>query len=186
MNKAMIALLAMALSGAAGWLALPRSGLAFLLGEQTPIGETLSRIGWQQGSPVYLRIFKAESELELFGLHEGRWTLLKTFPICHWSGTLGPKYREGDMQSPEGFYAVDLGRLNPNSTFHLSFNLGFPNAVERAQGRTGSFLMVHGNCVSIGCYAMTDPGIEEIYRLVEAALEAGQAGVPVHAFPFPE
>ena len=184
MYKFVIGLMALALSGVAGWLVLPRDGLAFLLNDQTPIADTLDTIGWQHGSPVYVRIFKAESELEIFGLHDGRWTLLKTFPICTWSGTLGPKYREGDLQSPEGFYEVDYGQLNPNSTFHLSFNLGFPNAVERAQGRTGSFLMVHGNCVSIGCYAMTDGGIEEIYGLVEAALTAGQSSVPVHAFPF--
>ena len=74
--------------------------------------------------------------------------------------------------------------MNPNSRFHLSFNLGFPNAFDRAHGRTGSYLMVHGGRVSIGCYAMTDPGIEEIYTLVEAALAKGQASVPVHCFPF--
>jgi len=74
--------------------------------------------------------------------------------------------------------------LNPNSAYHLSFNLGFPNAYDRAHRRTGSYLMVHGDCVSIGCYAMTNAGIEEIYGLVQAALRNGQQQVPVHAFPF--
>lgn len=101
-----------------------------------------------------------------------------------WSGTLGPKLREGDGQSPEGFYKVTRAALNPNSSYHLSFNLGFPNAYDRAHGRTGSFLMVHGDCVSIGCYAMRDKGIEDIYGLVEAALKGGQKAVSVHVFPF--
>ena len=95
-----------------------------------------------------------------------------------------PKLKEGDGQSPEGFYAVSLGALNPNSSYHLSFNLGFPNRFDRENGRTGSFLMVHGNCVSAGCYAMTDRGIDMIYPLVESALNHGQREVPVHIFPF--
>ncbi|MGL5115998.1 MAG: L,D-transpeptidase family protein, partial [Beijerinckiaceae bacterium] len=96
----------------------------------------------------------------------------------------GPKLKEGDGQSPEGFYAVTRRALNPNSSYYLSFNLGFPNAFDRAHGRTGSFLMVHGDCLSVGCYAMTDSGIEEIYGLVEAALGSEQKEVPVHVFPF--
>ncbi|MFY8135227.1 MAG: L,D-transpeptidase family protein [Aquimonas sp.] len=138
------------------------------------------------GDPVHLRIFKQESELELWiqpgGL--GRFTLFKRYPICAWSGRLGPKTREGDLQAPEGFYWIERRQMNPRSQFHLSFNLGYPNAYERAQGWTGSALMVHGACASIGCYAMTDAAIEEIYTLVERALIGGQGRVPVHAFPF--
>lgn len=104
--------------------------------------------------------------------------------MCTWSGELGPKLREGDGQSPEGFYFITPASLNPNSSYHLSFNLGFPNAYDRANGRTGSFLMVHGDCVSIGCYAMTDDGIEEIYADVEAAFADGQSFIRVHIFPF--
>ena len=74
--------------------------------------------------------------------------------------------------------------MNPHSSYHLSFNLGYPNAYDRAHGRTGDFLMVHGKCVSIGCYAMTDQGIEEIYTLMNAAFEGGQPFVRVHIFPF--
>lgn len=136
------------------------------------------------GLPIYIRIFKQESELELWMRKDGAWELYSQYPICAWSGKLGPKLKEGDKQSPEGFYAVTKASLNPNSSYHLSFNLGFPNAYDRSFARTGSFLMVHGECVSIGCYAMTNPGIEAIYRMVEAALDAGQPSVPVHVFPF--
>ncbi len=140
--------------------------------------------GITRGDPVFIRIFKVERELELWMRKAERFTLVKTYPICAFSGKLGPKLKEGDRQSPEGFYQVDRGALNPNSAYHLSFNLGFPNAYDRAHRRTGSYLMVHGDCVSIGCYAMTDSGIEEIYGLVRAALRNGQRQVQVHAFPF--
>ena len=142
------------------------------------------RSGLKPGLPVYVRIFKQESELELWMLKGERWQHYHTFPICSWSGQLGPKLKEGDGQSPEGFYEVSKSGLNPNSSYHLSFNLGFPNVYDRSLGRTGSFLMVHGNCVSIGCYAMTNPGIDLIYGMVEAALNAGQKRVPVHIYPF--
>jgi murein L,D-transpeptidase YafK len=146
-----------------------------------------ARLGaYPDGTETFIRIFKSESELEVWVREPGAATyaLAKTFDICSWSGDLGPKLREGDGQSPEGFYRVYEGSLNPNSQFHLSFNLGFPNAYDGAHGRTGSYLMVHGDCVSIGCYAMTDEGIEQIYRRVEKSLSDGQGFVPVHIFPF--
>jgi murein L,D-transpeptidase YafK len=149
-----------------------------------PIRQELSTKGMKLGDPIFIRIFKESGELELWVRSGERYALYKTFPICTWSGDLGPKQREGDGQAPEGFYSVSRGQMNPNSRFHLSFNLGFPNAYDRAQGRTGSFLMVHGNCVSIGCYAMTDAGIEEIWLIADEALRAGQASFDVHAFPF--
>ena len=136
------------------------------------------------GAPVFLRIFKAERELEVWIDDGRRFRLFRTYPICTWSGTLGPKLRQGDGQSPEGFYRVARHQLNPRSQYHLSFNLGYPNAYDRAHGRTGDFLMVHGSCVSIGCYAMGDAGIEEIYTLLAAALAQGQREAQVHAFPF--
>ena len=140
--------------------------------------------GVKEGNPVFIRIFKAESELELWMQRGERFTLVKTYPICAWSGTLGPKRKQGDKQAPEGFYSVSQGRLNPNSKYHLSFNLGYPNKFDRSYKRTGDYLMVHGECVSIGCYAMTNPGIEQIYGLVAAALKNGQPRVQVHVFPF--
>jgi murein L,D-transpeptidase YafK len=144
----------------------------------------LSARGLRLGDPIFIRIFKETDELELWIKAGERFALHKTFPICTWSGDLGPKLREGDGQSPEGFYSVARDQMNPNSQYHLSFNLGFPNAFDRAQGRTGSFVMVHGNCVSIGCYAMTDAGIEEIWLIADEALKAGQTQFDVHAFPF--
>jgi murein L,D-transpeptidase YafK len=136
------------------------------------------------GAPVYIRIFKLESELELWVEKDGRFERFATYPICLWSGRLGPKLKEGDRQAPEGFYTVAKAQLNPNSRMHLSFNLGFPNAYDRSKGRTGSFLMVHGGCSSIGCYAVTDKVVDEIWALVTAALDNGQERIPVHAFPF--
>lgn len=140
--------------------------------------------GMELGQPAFIRIFKEERELEVWLRTGQSFELFRVYNICNFSGALGPKLKEGDRQSPEGFYMVDLAAMNPNSNYHLSFNLGFPNAYDQANQRTGSFLMVHGDCVSIGCYAMTDAGIEEIYLIVEAALSSGQESVAVHAFPF--
>ncbi len=136
------------------------------------------------GAPIFLRIFKREFELEVWLKRDGSFHRFATYPICMWSGELGPKLRQGDRQSPEGFYTVDASQLNPASKYHRSFNLGYPNAFDRAHDRTGSLLMVHGNCLSIGCYAMTDPVIDEIWSLVTAALQAGQKRFQVQAFPF--
>lgn len=144
----------------------------------------LEEHGVALGTPVFIRVFKREFELEIWMKRDGRFHRFATYPICMWSGWLGPKLKEGDRQSPEGFYTVDKGALNPNSKYHLSFNLGYPNAFDRAHGRTGSFLMVHGHCASIGCYAMTDAVIDEIWTLVTAALESGQSRFQVQVFPF--
>lgn len=153
-------------------------------GSTEPAAARLARKGFALGSQTFIRIFKQERELEVWQNRGGAFTLVATYPICTWSGDLGPKLAEGDGQSPEGFYVVGFRQLNPNSAYYRAFNLGFPNAYDRTYGRSGSFLMVHGDCLSIGCYAMTDAGIDDIYGVVEAALKAGQAEVPVHAFPF--
>jgi murein L,D-transpeptidase YafK len=140
--------------------------------------------GLRWGAPVFIRIFKEEKELELW-IDDGKvFKHFKTWPICKYSGALGPKLKEGDGQAPEGFYFVPPSRMNPRSRFHLSFNIGYPNTYDRTHKRTGSALMVHGNCVSIGCYAMTDAGIEEIYSLCDAALMNGRRFFRVHCFPF--
>ncbi|PLX76608.1 MAG: 2-dehydro-3-deoxyphosphooctonate aldolase [Desulfuromonas sp.] len=144
----------------------------------------LENQGLLLGMPVYIRIFKESSELELWVEKNDIFKLFKTYPICYYSGDLGPKLREGDNQSPEGFYFVTPRQLNPYSTFYLSFNIGYPNVYDRSQGRTGSAIMVHGDCVSIGCYAMTDEQIEEIYTIIDAALRNGQPFFRVHIFPF--
>jgi len=163
-------------------------GLFFLLGCQPAAKAEVSVPN--PSSELFIRIIKKTDEkdkgvLEMWKRKPGgTYNLDRQFDICTWSGYLGPKLAEGDGQSPEGFYFIRPSSLNPNSSYHLSFNLGFPNAYDRAHGRTGSFLMVHGDCVSIGCYAMTNDGIEEIYADVEAAFAAGQPFIRVHAFPF--
>ncbi|EKD52360.1 MAG: ErfK/YbiS/YcfS/YnhG family protein [uncultured bacterium] len=144
----------------------------------------LDRKGLELGSPVFIRIFKESKELEVWLQDDMAYRHFKTYKICRFSGSYGPKQQAGDHQSPEGFYKVTPGQLNPNSNYHLAFNLGYPNDYDRQFGRTGGSLMIHGNCGSRGCYAMTDERIEEIYALTEAALRNGQRYVPVHAFPF--
>ena len=152
---------------------------------QPTLQDRLEARGFRFGAPAFIRIFKKEEVLEVWLQKDnGEYALFLDYPICIYSGELGPKTREGDKQSPEGFYAVGSDALNPNSQYHLSFNLGYPNAYDRAHGYSGSLLMVHGKCVSIGCYAMGDRQIEEIYTLVGAALQRGQPFVRVHAFPF--
>ncbi|BCW90248.1 hypothetical protein sos41_34160 [Alphaproteobacteria bacterium SO-S41] len=149
-----------------------------------PLPARLAAAGFELGDPAFVRIIKNEAVLEVWLKRGAAYEKFDTFPICYFSGALGPKQREGDHQSPEGFYEVSARQLNPNSAYHLAFNLGYPNALDRSLKRTGSALMVHGNCMSIGCYAMTDYGITEIYALVSGALSHGQRSVPVHIFPF--
>ena len=126
-------------------------------------------------SPILVRIFKEESELEVWKQDTtGRFALLKVYPICRWSGDLGPKVKEGDRQAPEGFYTITPGLMNPNSNYYLAINTGFPNAFDRANDRHGAFLMIHGDCSSRGCYAMTDEQIGEIYSLARESFLGGQ------------
>ncbi len=150
--------------------------------------ETMGLLGTKGMSPrddIFVRIFKTESELEVWKRRDdGHFYHFKTYPICNWSGALGPKLKQGDKQSPEGFYRVARHQMNPNSSFHLAFNLGYPNAYDRSKGRSGNFLMVHGDCRSAGCYAMTDALVEEIYALAREAFDGGQSKFDVHALPF--
>ena len=185
---AVLALVAAGLA-VAGFVAQARQDpdrAANAISKQTPLmTEALAAQGLALGSPIFIRIFKQESELELFvESSDGKFRLFRTYPICAWSGDLGPKLQEGDRQSPEGFYFVPPGHMHPQSQFHLSFNLGFPNVYDQAHRRSGSFLMVHGSCYSIGCYAMTDPAMEEIWTLAMAAFDGGQPSFEVHIFPF--
>jgi murein L,D-transpeptidase YafK len=136
-------------------------------------------------SPILVRLFKQEAELEVWKQdRSGHFALLKTYPICRWSGDLGPKVREGDRQAPEGFYSISPAQMNPQSAYYLSFNTGFPNAFDRSLGRTGSELMVHGDCSSRGCYAMTDEQIAEIYSLGRESFFGGQRAFQFQAYPF--
>ena len=145
----------------------------------------LGKKGMDPAQPMFVRIFKDESELEVWKQRaDGRFYHFKTYPICNWSGDLGPKMQQGDKQAPEGFYRVAKTQMNPNSQFHLAFNLGYPNAFDKSHRRTGDALMVHGKCKSAGCYAMTDALIEEIYALARDSMAGGQETIHVHAFPF--
>jgi murein L,D-transpeptidase YafK len=156
---------------------------------QAPLSEKMiaeiSAKNMDKESPILARIFKEESELEIWKQNkDGQFALLKTYPICRWSGDLGPKKREGDRQAPEGFYTITPGQMNPNSSYYLAFNTGYPNAYDRAMGYTGAELMVHGDCSSRGCYAMTDEQIQEIYALARESFFGGQKSFQLQAYPF--
>ena len=150
--------------------------------------DTLARmesLDMDRAAPILIRIYKEGSTLEVWKEDRGgHYRLLKSYPICRFSGGLGPKKVEGDHQAPEGFYEVGPGQMNPNSREYLSFNTGYPNAFDRSLGRTGDSLMVHGGCRSVGCYAMTNEGVEEIYGLAYEAFHAGQDRIQLQAFPF--
>lgn len=142
--------------------------------------------GMSMDNPMLIRAFKSEMKLELWvkSSYSNQYDLFKTYNVCSKSGVLGPKLKEGDKQTPEGFYNVTKDRLNPNSQYFLSFNIGFPNTYDRSYGRTGSLLMIHGNCVSVGCLAMTDKSIGEIYLIVEQNFKYGHKSIPIHIYPF--
>jgi murein L,D-transpeptidase YafK len=164
----------------------PARAAAAAVNTRPVLENDLSALGLHFGDPVFFRAFKEEAKLEVFVLDRAsqKFVLFRTYPIAAASGELGPKLAEGDGQVPEGFYFVPPAAMNPASQFHLSFNIGYPNEYDRSYQRTGSAIMVHGNCVSIGCLAMTDPKIEEIYTLGAAAHAGGQAFFRFHIFPF--
>lgn len=157
--------------------------------EERPIPQNLIKAmkakGMASSSPLLLRLFKEESTLEVWKKKDtGRYGLLQSYEICKWSGILGPKFKEGDRQAPEGFYTVAPAQMNPKSSYHLSFNMGFPNTFDRSHGRTGTHLMVHGACSSAGCYSMTDEIIEEVYSLARESFKGGQRKFQIQAYPF--
>ena len=136
-------------------------------------------------SPILIRTYKQESEFEIWKkASDGKYALLKTYPMCRWSGQLGPKTREGDRQVPEGFYSLSPSQLNPNSSFYVSMNVGYPNSLDKAYGRSGGLIMVHGACSSAGCMSMTDEQIAEIYALTREAFTGGQSQVQIQSMPF--
>lgn len=136
------------------------------------------------GMPVYIQILKEERRLNLYADIGNHYQLVQSFPICKFSGGLGPKRRAGDLKSPEGFYTIKHNQLNPGSHYTKAINIGYPNQYDRAHGYTGANLMIHGACVSIGCYAMTDRAIETIYAWINAAFLGGQREIHVDIFPF--
>jgi murein L,D-transpeptidase YafK len=145
----------------------------------------MAKIDTTPSSPMLIRTYKQEAELEIWKMKsDGQYALLKTYPICRWSGQLGPKKTEGDMQVPEGFYAIAPGQMNPNSHYYLAFNVGYPNAYDRAYGRSGGNVMVHGVCSSAGCFSMTDKQVNDIYAIARDALRGGQREIQLQSYPF--
>jgi murein L,D-transpeptidase YafK len=145
----------------------------------------MEQAGVSKDAPTLIRAYKKEAELEVWKMRpDGKYVHLKTYPMCRWSGQLGPKVREGDRQVPEGFYAIGPAQMNPNSAYYLSFNVGYPNAYDRAWGRGGGSIMVHGACSSAGCFSMTDKQIAEIYAIARTSLNAGQRAIQMQSYPF--
>lgn len=183
-SKASVIVLVLALYGCQ-----PGSIVSLLPKAEKPIPPELimqmNEKGMAASSPILVRVFKTENVAEVWKqTNRGKYALLAEYEICRWSGKLGPKFKEGDRQAPEGYYTVRPWQMNPNSDYHLAFNLGFPNAYDSAHGRTGSHLMMHGACSSAGCYSMTDELIEEIFALARESFEGGQRKFQVHAYPF--
>jgi murein L,D-transpeptidase YafK len=172
------------LAGCAGFVYAPKTAVRTGTVRISTL-KKMEALNMDRTAPVLIRIYKEESTLEVWKQNRmGKFALLSSYPICKFSGTLGPKLVQGDHQAPEGFYDITPSQMNPNSSEYLAFNTGFPNAYDRSLGRTGSFLMVHGGCRSVGCYAMTDSAMEEIYGLVDEAFKGGQEKVQLQAFPF--
>ena len=146
--------------------------------------ERLRDKGVTLASPILIRIFKSESELEIWKRKDGAFVLFATYPICHWSGSIGPKLRDGDKQAPEGFYTVTRAQARHVGRWPVSLDIGYPNILDQSQARTGSNILIHGGCSSIGCFAMTNPVSDEIHQLTMAAIDAGEDIVPVHILPF--
>jgi murein L,D-transpeptidase YafK len=149
-----------------------------------PLAERLSEKGFTLGQPLLIRVFKDENILEVWFKKNGQFDLALSYPICAWSGELGPKIKEGDRQSPEGYYFISKRNLNPNSKYHRAINIGFPNAYDQTLNRTGSALMIHGSCLSAGCYAITDAPMDDLYNAVLGAQANGQTSIPIHIYPF--
>jgi murein L,D-transpeptidase YafK len=147
--------------------------------------QSMKTKGMTATSPIMFRIFKEENVLEVWKRkNNGRYDIVTSYQICKWSGKLGPKFIEGDRQAPEGYYSVRPAQMNPKSSYYLSFNTGFPNALDRALGRTGANLMVHGACSSSGCYSMTDAQVAQIYAFAREAFKGGQESIQLQAYPF--
>lgn len=163
---------------------LPQSGKAT---QELPkkLQDKMVAKNMEKYSPIVVRVFKEESVVEIWKqTRTGKYDLISTYNICKWSGKLGPKYMEGDRQAPEGFYTIRPGQMNPNSNYYLAFNIGFPNAYDQVNGRTGQHLMVHGACSSSGCYSMSDENIAQIYAFGRDSFKGGQREFQLEAFPF--
>ena len=167
-------------------LLFPRVRAAYAI-HQTTLHALLEKNGIRaERLELFVRAFKVGRRLEVWGREQnaGRFVLLRTYRLAGTSDTLGPKRRADDGQVPEGFYTIN--RFNPDSRFHLSLGLDYPNAADRlhATPNPGGDIFIHGSNVTIGCLPITDACIRELYVLAVEAHAAGQASIPVHIFPF--
>ena len=186
---ALLAMVAAALAGCDEAETGGYGGMAGSARAQHPLSPEMVALMEKKGvaasSPVLIRTYKKEAEFEIWKMRsDGRYVHVKTFPMCRWSGQLGPKTREGDRQVPEGFYRITPGQMNPTSQYYLSFNVGYPNAYDRAQGASGGSIFVHGACSSAGCFSMTDGQIDQIYAVAREAFSGGQQSIQMQSYPF--
>lgn len=135
---------------------------------------------------IYVRSFKYDSQMEVWirNTNSQPFKLFKTYKVCAMAGAIGPKRMEGDYQVPEGFYYIN--EFNPNSNYHLSLGLNYPNASDKVLSdslKPGGDIYIHGNCVTIGCIPLQNDQIEELYILAAEAKNQGQDFIPVHIFP---
>jgi murein L,D-transpeptidase YafK len=136
---------------------------------------------------LFLRAFKEEKVLEVWGNDSSDWKLIKKYPICIVPGKLGPKIKQGDKQVPEGWYQIDS--INPDSDFHLSLRINYPNQADRIRSKNeldpGGDIFIHGDCYSVGCIPIEDKPIEEFFWLVvnNLSLNIFQE-IPVLILPF--
>jgi murein L,D-transpeptidase YafK len=161
-----------------------RSSALTAVARETLLAAEFAAKGLKLGSPVFIRIYKQTSKMELWVQQGSRYVLFKTFGICRWAGGLGPKMYEGDRQSPEGLYHISSEDLIVNPRWHRAMNINYPNRFDVINGRGGSGILIHGKCGSVGCFAIQDGNVEEVYDAVRAALHKGQARIPVLALPF--
>jgi murein L,D-transpeptidase YafK len=176
--------LALSLPASDGVMAARRSNGNSVEAVNNSLAAKFEEKGLTLGSPVFLRVYKQTSEMELWVQQGPRYIHFKTFGICRWSGGLGPKMYEGDRQSPEGLYHITTADLIVNPRWDRAMNINYPNSFDVVNGRSGSGILIHGKCGSIGCFAIQDQNVEEVYGAVRAALFSGQAEIPVLALPF--
>lgn len=148
----------------------------------------LNKAGYTSSYELFITAYKAEGKLEVWLKANGQnqFKLFKTYEFCAHSGVLGPKTTEGDLQTPEGFYKINV--FNPMSKFHLSLGIDYPNSVDKLRTgknrKTGGEIYIHGDCVTVGCIPLTDDKIKEVYILAVEAKNNGQKDIPVYIFPF--
>ncbi|UKT62576.1 L,D-transpeptidase family protein [Pedobacter mucosus] len=150
--------------------------------------KSIKAAGYKNDFSMVINAYKTEGKLEIWLKNKSKrsYSLFKIYDFCAHSGTLGPKIIEGDGQTPEGFYYINV--FNPLSSFHLSLGLNYPNSVDSARTgkdkKPGGDIYIHGNCVTVGCIPLTDEMIKEVYILAVESRNSGQDKIPVNIFPF--